>query len=341
LLVAATVTVPAEGGAVNSPLALTLPAEAVQVTDVLLVVPWTVSANWIVLPAWSLGFVGDIVTPVTPVEVGWTATPVRAIRVGELGVLLASNTLPVSDPTAVGENVTLKLLLWPGGRLSGRASPETLKPVPVTLACVMLNVAAPVLVTVTCCDWLLPTLTAKLAPVGLTASWDVVEVEPAPVPVTLMVFIPPEVRSRVKERLPEKVLAESGRKDAWNVALFPTATVVGREGPVRANSGRLAEAWRIVILWWPEFVSRMVLAEVVVLTLTDPKFREAGLALRPALALTVGVSSELQLISRIRPKALSSPSFRNRIIILLAEWSRVWADVLRWGVRNLYVQSEG
>jgi hypothetical protein len=63
----------------------------------------------------------------------------------------------------------------------------------------------------------------------------------------------------------------------------------------------------------------MVLAEVVVLTLTDPKFREAGLALRPALALTVGVSSELQLISRIRPKALSSPSFRNRIIILLAE----------------------
>jgi hypothetical protein len=57
-----------------------------------------------------------------------------------------------------------------------------------------------------------------------------------------MVFIPPDVRFRVKERLPEKALAESGRKVTWNVALFPAATVVGREGPVRANSGRLADA---------------------------------------------------------------------------------------------------
>jgi hypothetical protein len=96
--------------------------------------------------------------------------PERATCVGELAVLLARVTLPASDPAAVGENVTLKLLLWPGGRLSGRASPETLKPVPFTLACVMLSVAVPVLVTVTCCDWLLPTLTAKLAPVGVTAS---------------------------------------------------------------------------------------------------------------------------------------------------------------------------
>jgi hypothetical protein len=45
LLVAVTVTVPAEDGAVNSPVVLILPAEAVQVTDVLLVVPWTVSVN--------------------------------------------------------------------------------------------------------------------------------------------------------------------------------------------------------------------------------------------------------------------------------------------------------
>ena len=48
-----------------------------------------------------------------------------------------------------------------------------------------------------------------------------VEVEPVPAPVTVMVFIPPEVRFRVKERLPEKVLAESGRKVTWNVALAP------------------------------------------------------------------------------------------------------------------------
>ena len=98
------------------------------------------------------------------------AMPVRATFVGELAVLLARVTLPASVPAAGGENVTLKLLLWPGGRLIGRAGPEMLKPVPVTLACVMLSAAVPVLVTVTCCDWLLPTLTAKLAPVGATAS---------------------------------------------------------------------------------------------------------------------------------------------------------------------------
>jgi hypothetical protein len=57
-----------------------------------------------------------------------------------------------------------------------------------------------------------------------------------------MAFIPPEVRFRVKERLPEKVFAEPGRKVTWNVALFPAAKLVGREGPVRANSGRLADA---------------------------------------------------------------------------------------------------
>jgi hypothetical protein len=34
----------------------------------------------------------------------------------------------------------------------------------------MFNVAVPVLVTVVVCDWLLPTFTAKLAVVGLTAS---------------------------------------------------------------------------------------------------------------------------------------------------------------------------
>jgi hypothetical protein len=68
-----------------------------------------------------------------------------------------------------------------------------------------------------------------------------VEVEPVPAPVTVMVFIPPEVRLRVNERLPEKVLAESGRKVTWNLALAPAAKVIGREGPVRANSGRLAD----------------------------------------------------------------------------------------------------
>jgi hypothetical protein len=45
LLVAVTVAVPAEDGAVNNPLVLMVPAEAVQVTEVFVAVPWTVSLN--------------------------------------------------------------------------------------------------------------------------------------------------------------------------------------------------------------------------------------------------------------------------------------------------------
>ena len=45
LLVAVTVAVPAEEGAVNSPLALMLPAEVVHFTDLSAAVPWTAAVN--------------------------------------------------------------------------------------------------------------------------------------------------------------------------------------------------------------------------------------------------------------------------------------------------------
>ena len=119
--------------------------------------------------AWTLGFDGEIVTDVTPVDT-WTAVPERAIWVGVAEALLTSDTAPVTDPVTVGANFTLKLVLWPGERLSGRANPEMLKPAPLTLPCVMLNVAVPLSVIVTDCDWLLPTLAVKLSLVGLAFS---------------------------------------------------------------------------------------------------------------------------------------------------------------------------
>ena len=64
-----------------------------------------------VWPAWTLGFVGEIVTPVTPAEGDRTPLPVRAISVGELDGLLTSDTLPVKEPAAVGAKFTLKPLL--------------------------------------------------------------------------------------------------------------------------------------------------------------------------------------------------------------------------------------
>ncbi len=105
-----------------------------------------------------------------------------------------------------------------------------------------------------------------------------------PVPETGMVFIPPDVRLSAKERLPEKLVAESGRKTTWNDALCPAANMRGKEGPVKMNSGKLLAALRTVMLWAPLFVSMTVPGELVVLTLTEPKFSEDGLVTIPALA---------------------------------------------------------
>jgi hypothetical protein len=148
--------------------------------------------------------------------------------------------LPVTDPAAAGAKFTLNALLWPAGRLSGRLRPEMLKPAPVTAACVMFSVTVPVLATVAVCDWLLPTFAAMLTLVGVTLRLGAAAA--TPVPVTGTVTIPPEVRSTLKERFPEKVFAESGRKATWYVTFCPDATVTGNEGPVSTNSGRLLEA---------------------------------------------------------------------------------------------------
>jgi hypothetical protein len=43
-----------------------------------------------------------------------------------------------------------------------------LKPTPLTLAFVMLNVEVPLLLMVTDCDWLLPTLAVKVSLPGVT-----------------------------------------------------------------------------------------------------------------------------------------------------------------------------
>src|SRR4029077_7724730 len=60
-LVAVTVTEPAVAGAVKRPLVLTVPAVVVHVTA-LLVVPVTVAVNCCVVPAFTVGVDGEMVT---------------------------------------------------------------------------------------------------------------------------------------------------------------------------------------------------------------------------------------------------------------------------------------
>jgi hypothetical protein len=59
----------------------------------------------------------------------------------------------------LGLNITVKLVLFPAAKVSGRLNPLTLNPVPVTGACVTVMLALPLLVRVAVCDWLTPACT--------------------------------------------------------------------------------------------------------------------------------------------------------------------------------------
>ena len=61
--------------------------------------------------------------------------------------------LPLLIPVEVGAYITVKVLLCPADRVSGRDSPLALKPGPLTLTCEILSAEPPVLVKV--CDWVL------------------------------------------------------------------------------------------------------------------------------------------------------------------------------------------
>jgi hypothetical protein len=76
--------------------------------------------------------------------------PERDTVVGGLPTLsVAIETMPLTPPVAAGANVALKVVVWPPARVSGKASPLMLKPVPVTVSCVIFKEDVPVLVRVT------------------------------------------------------------------------------------------------------------------------------------------------------------------------------------------------
>jgi hypothetical protein len=64
---------------------------------------------------------------------------------------------PVTAPLVCGAKATLKLVLWPAARVSGRVIPLRLNPAPVAEACEMVTLEPPELVKVSVEVWLLLT----------------------------------------------------------------------------------------------------------------------------------------------------------------------------------------
>jgi len=74
--------------------------------------------------------------------------PLSAITVGESVVLLTSEILPETLPTAAGANCTSKWPDCPGASVSGILKPLMLNPVPTTVPFEILRLRVPEFVTV-------------------------------------------------------------------------------------------------------------------------------------------------------------------------------------------------
>jgi hypothetical protein len=85
--------------------------------------------------------------------------PVKVNTLGESDAFVVMPTEPARLPAVVGAKRTLKVLLPPGGTVTGVASPLTLYALPLAVNCVMVKAAVPVLVKAIVCDFVCPSTT--------------------------------------------------------------------------------------------------------------------------------------------------------------------------------------
>jgi hypothetical protein len=77
---------------------------------------------------------------------------------GEFGALMTSVREPLMLPAEAGVKPNVNVAEPPVAKVSGRASPLTVKPEPLTVASVMVRLAVPEFLTVTVCVLMRPTV---------------------------------------------------------------------------------------------------------------------------------------------------------------------------------------
>jgi hypothetical protein len=168
-LVAVILPTPPAGGAVNTPAAVIVPIDAVQVTESFVVAPWIATVNCTVARGAGVATAGSTTIDETS---GSSDEPVpfNGSMAGRCCGSVTNSTFPLTTPTFVAANLTVKLALVPPGRVKGIARPLRLKPVPDSIACVTLTGVAPVFVSVTGSELAEPTLALTVRASGATAS---------------------------------------------------------------------------------------------------------------------------------------------------------------------------
>ncbi len=167
-----------------------------------------------------------------------------------LEALETTEMLPPADPAEVGAKATPKVKLCPGDRVMGRFSPVTLKPLPVTLACVTVTLAPPVLVKVS--GWVVLPPTCTLPKLMEDAAANVPGVVPLPEIGSASVELEALL---VIETRPLTLPAAWGANVTLKFLLWPAVRVTGGLIPLRVKPAPpVMFAWLIVTLEPPELV---------------------------------------------------------------------------------------
>jgi len=200
--------------------------------------------------------------------------PLREIVAGEFVALLATKTLPVGFPAAVGAKATFSVADWPGVNVVLPLTPFALYPLPVVVTPEIVTLEFPLLVKVTFSEPLLPTFTfPKLKLVGLAPKSRV-----AVIPVPLKEMAGGELGALLTSDMePVVLLAAVGVNTALNVEALPGAIVNGVVKPLILNPVPVTLACEIVTLALPGF-ERVKVWELLVAMTTFPKLALAGLA---------------------------------------------------------------
>jgi len=241
--------------------------------------------------------------------------------------LLATVTVPLALPAAVGAKSTLSAADWPGVRMRPELTPLGVNAALEELTPEIVMFEVPLLVRVTLRDLLLPVLTLpKLKLVGFAPStW----VAARPVPLRAIAVGEPGALL-VSEMLPEALPEEVGAKTALNVALLPAETVWG-EKPVILNPAPVALPCEIVRFALPVFF-RVIVCELLLPVTTLPKATldgvtvSCGCAPVPLRTIAVGEPGAL-LVSEMLPEALPEEvGVKTALNVALLPGEIVWAE---------------
>ena len=176
--------------------------------------------------------------------------PLKVIVAGEPGALSVRVMLPIAAPVAVGANCALKDRLSPPVNVFGRDSPLIPKPVPATVARLMVTLEFPLFVSFTLCVPLCPTITFP------NVKADGAIVKPACVPVPVIEIASGELEASLRiVRLPFIAPADVGANCSCIVLLWPTPMIPEGFPPTTVKPAPVKAAEAIVTVPNPVLVT--------------------------------------------------------------------------------------